>query len=81
MRAANQDRYLNRHGADVVAHSGSVAWRQAGPSQEDHARRETMTAIHFADFAGSVPPGQPVGESMEAIHSVPQRHGVTLAGA
>ena len=35
----------------------------------------------FADFAGSVPPDQPVEESMEAILSVTQRHGVRLAGA
>ena len=35
----------------------------------------------IADFAGSVPPDQPVGESMEAILSVTQRHGVRLAGA
>ena len=47
LRAANQDRYADRHGADVVAHSGAVAWQQAGPSQENHARRETMTALHL----------------------------------
>ena len=34
----------------------------------------------FADFAGSVPSDQPVEESMEAILSVTQRHGVRLAG-
>ena len=34
----------------------------------------------FADFAGSVPADQPVEESMEAILSVTQRHGVRLAG-
>lgn len=101
----------------MVAHSGAVAWQQAGPSQENHGRREAMTPIHlprgearhhpmidgdhvakaaihgppgsfedgagrfFPDFAGSVPPDQPVEESMEAILSVPQRHGVALAGA
>jgi len=35
----------------------------------------------FADFSSSVPPDQPVEESMEAILSVTQRHGVRLAGA
>ena len=35
----------------------------------------------FADFASSVPLDQPVEESMGAILSVTQRHGVTLAGA
>ena len=35
----------------------------------------------FADFSGSVPSDQPVEESMEAILSVTQRHGVRLAGA
>ena len=35
----------------------------------------------FADFAGSVPADQPVEESMEAVLSVTQRHGVRLAGA
>ena len=35
----------------------------------------------FADFAGSVPSDQPVEESMEAILTVTQRHGVRLAGA
>ena len=35
----------------------------------------------FADFARSVPPDQPVGESMETILSVTSRHGVRLAGA
>ena len=35
----------------------------------------------FADFAGSVPSDQPVEQSMEAILSVAQRHGVRLAGA
>ena len=35
----------------------------------------------FADFAGSVPADRPVEESMEAILSVTQRHGVRLAGA
>ena len=34
----------------------------------------------FADFAGSVPPDQPVEESLETILSVTQRHGVRLAG-
>ena len=34
----------------------------------------------FADFAEFVPPDEPVEESIEAILSVPQRHGVTLAG-
>ena len=34
----------------------------------------------FADFAGSVPADRPVEESMEAILSVTQRHGVRLAG-
>jgi len=32
----------------------------------------------FADFASSVPTDRPVGESMEAIVSVAQRHGVGL---
>jgi quercetin dioxygenase-like cupin family protein len=35
----------------------------------------------FADFAGSVPAGRPVEESMESILSVTRRHGVLLAGA
>ncbi len=35
----------------------------------------------FADFSSSVPSDQPVEESMEAILSVTQRHGVRLAGA
>ena len=35
----------------------------------------------FADFAGSVPPDQPVEESLETIFSVTQRHGVRLVGA
>ena len=35
----------------------------------------------FADFAGSVPVDRPVEESLEAILSVTQRHGVRLAGA
>ena len=34
----------------------------------------------FADFADSVPADQPVEESMEAILSVTQLHGVRLAG-
>lgn len=34
----------------------------------------------FADFASSVPPDQPVQESMAAILSVTRRHGVALAG-
>ena len=35
----------------------------------------------FEDFAHSVSLDQPVAESMEAILSVTQRHGVSLAGA
>jgi quercetin dioxygenase-like cupin family protein len=35
----------------------------------------------FADFSSSVPSDQPLEESMEAIFSVTQRHGVRLAGA
>ena len=35
----------------------------------------------FADFSRSVPADQPVEESMAAIMSVTQRHGVALAGA
>ena len=34
----------------------------------------------FADFASSVPADRPVEESLEAILSVTQRHGVRLAG-
>ena len=34
----------------------------------------------FADFASSVPSERPVEESLEAILSVTQRHGVRLAG-
>ena len=34
----------------------------------------------FADFASSVPSDRPVEESLEAILSVTQRHGVRLAG-
>lgn len=34
----------------------------------------------FADFASSVPADRPVAESLEAILSVTQRHGVRLAG-
>ncbi|TNC44660.1 cupin domain-containing protein [Mumia zhuanghuii] len=34
----------------------------------------------FADFSQSVPAGQPVEESMAAIMSVTQRHGVAMAG-
>lgn len=33
----------------------------------------------FADFAGSVPSDRPVEESLEAILSITQRHGVRLA--
>ena len=35
----------------------------------------------FADFAACVPPDRPVEQSMEAVLSVTQRHGVRLAGA
>ena len=35
----------------------------------------------FADFSSSVPSDHPLEESMEAIFSVTQRHGVRLAGA
>ena len=35
----------------------------------------------FADFSQSVPAGQPVEESMAAIMSVTQRHGVAMADA
>ncbi len=35
----------------------------------------------FADFADSVPSDRPVQESMDAILSVTQRHGVRLVGA
>lgn len=35
----------------------------------------------FADFASSVPADQPVEDSMAAILSVTERHGVSLAGA
>ena len=35
----------------------------------------------FADFARSVPPGQPVEDSLPAILSVTGRHGVALASA
>ena len=35
----------------------------------------------FADFAGSVPSDRPVHESMDAILSVIQRHGVSLVRA
>lgn len=35
----------------------------------------------FADFASSLPVDQPVEDSMAAILSVTQRHGVALAGA
>lgn len=35
----------------------------------------------FADFAGSVPADRPPQDSMEAILSVTQRHGVRVAGA
>ncbi len=35
----------------------------------------------FADFARAVPSDRPVQESMDAILSVTQRHGVRLAGA
>ena len=34
----------------------------------------------FADFASSVPPDRPVEESLDAILSITQRHGVRLAG-
>lgn len=34
----------------------------------------------FADFASSVPSDRPVEESLEAILSITQRHGVRLAG-
>lgn len=51
-----------------------------------------MTTIHvrpgegqhypmIADFASTVPVDRPAEESMEAILSVTQRHGVRLAGA
>jgi hypothetical protein len=30
----------------VLAHTGSVAWQQAGLSHENHARRGAVTAIH-----------------------------------
>lgn len=39
---------------------------------------EDSAGRFLADFAGSVPPDQPVEESIGAILSVPQRHGVTL---
>jgi quercetin dioxygenase-like cupin family protein len=35
----------------------------------------------FADFAASVPADQPIEDSMAAILSVTQRHGVALSGA
>ena len=35
----------------------------------------------FADFAGTVPVDQPVEDSLGAILSVAQRHGVSLVGA
>ena len=35
----------------------------------------------FADFSSSVPVDQPVEDSMQAILSVTQRHGVSVAGA
>lgn len=35
----------------------------------------------FADFARSVPADRPAGDSIAAIRSVTERHGVSLAGA
>jgi hypothetical protein len=56
-------------------HAAKGRHRRALGAFEDGAGR------FFADFPGSVPSYQPVKDSMEAILSVPQRHGVTLAGA
>ena len=41
----------------------------------------TGASRFFADFASSVPVDRPVEDSLEAILSVTQRHGVALAGA
>lgn len=51
----------------------------------DSARFVTITSgdragRFFADFASCVPPDQPVEDSLAAILSVTQRHGVSLAG-
>ncbi|HEY5980260.1 MAG TPA: cupin domain-containing protein [Microlunatus sp.] len=50
----------------------------------ESARFVAVTSGHgagkfFADFASSVPVGQPVEDAMEAIVSVTRRHGVALA--
>ena len=69
------------HGAKAAVHDTNGAFEVVGESARilgittgDRAGR------FFADFAGSVPPDQPVEESLETILSVTQRHGVRLAG-
>ena len=70
-------------GALVVAPAG-MPWAFAVLSES--ARILVITSgdgagRFFADFAGSVPADQPVEDSMAAILSVTQRHGVALVGA
>jgi quercetin dioxygenase-like cupin family protein len=72
-------------------HSGGVVVFPAGTPSTfevvgDSARFVTITSgdgagRFFADFASSVPVDQPVEESLGAILSVTQRHGVSLTGA
>ena len=74
----------------AVEPGGVVVFPAGTPSSfevvGDSARLVAITSGNragrfFADFAGSVPPDQPVEESMDTILSVNQRHGVRLAGA
>jgi hypothetical protein len=72
-------------------HSGGVVVFPAGTPSTfevvgDSARFVAITSgdgagRFFADFASSVPVDQPVEESLGAILSVTQRHGVSLTGA
>ena len=72
-----------------VEPGGVVVFPAGTPSSfevvEDSARFVAITSgdgagRFFADFASSVPSDRPVEESLEAILSVTQRHGVRLAG-
>lgn len=72
-----------------VEPGGVVVFPAGTPSSfevvEESARFVAITSgdgagRFFADFASSVPSDRPVEESLEAILSVTQRHGVRLAG-
>jgi hypothetical protein len=71
-RASGQARHHPTIDGDHVAKAAiHGAW---GPFEDGAGQ-------FIGDFEGSVPPDQPVEESMEAILSVPQRHDGTFAGA